>query len=195
MVGMARRCFTVCALLLAPLVASCSGGPQSGEIAPPKSVAGDIAGYRLGSGDHVRVTVYGEPNLSGEFSVDGRGGIALPLIGKVDAAGLNAAELENKIVSRLSPQYVKDPKVSVEVITYRPFYIVGEVNKPGSYPYVNGMSVINAVALAGGFTYRAQENSFDIDRTIHGDKQQKIYGRKTTEVLPGDVITVRERYF
>jgi polysaccharide export outer membrane protein len=193
MVGSAKRCLTICALLLAPLAASCSG-PRSDEIAPPNSVASDIAGYRLGSGDHVRVTVYGEPNLSGEFAIDGRGGLALPLIGSVEASGLNAAQLEDRIAKRLSPQYVKDPKVAVEVITYRPFYIVGEVRNPGSYPYVNGMSVINAVALAGGFTYRAQENGFDINRNIHGNKQQ-IYGKKTTEVLPGDVITVRERYF
>jgi polysaccharide export outer membrane protein len=194
MLGTAKRCITVCALLLAPFVASCSGGPQSGEVRPPRSVAEDLSGYRLGSGDHVRVTVYGEDNLSGEFAVDGRGALALPLIGKVEAAGLNVAQLEQKIANKLSPQYVKDPKVAVEVITYRPFYIVGEVRNPGSYPYVNGMSVINAVALAGGFTYRAQESGFDINRTIHGDKKE-IYASKTTEVLPGDVITVRERYF
>jgi polysaccharide export outer membrane protein len=194
MLGTAKRCITVCALLLAPFVASCSGGPQSGEVRPPNSVAQDLSGYRLGSGDHVRVTVYGEDNLSGEFAVDGRGALSLPLIGKVDAVGLNVAQLEQKIANKLSPQYVKDPKVAVEVITYRPFYIVGEVRNPGSYPYVNGMSVINAVALAGGFTYRAQESGFDINRTIHGDKKE-IYASKTTEVLPGDVITVRERYF
>jgi polysaccharide export outer membrane protein len=180
-------------LLLAALVASCSG-PAADEIMPPKTTAAEIAGYRLGSGDHVRVTVYGEPNLSGEFTVDGRGGLALPLIGNVSAAGMNSAQLEKKIIDRLSPEYLTDPKVAVEVITYRPFYIVGEVRNPGSYPYVNGMSVINAVALAGGFTYRAQESGFDISRTIDGDPR-RIYGGKTTAILPGDVITVRERYF
>lgn len=180
-------------LIFAMFVASC-GGPAADEITPPKSTTADMAGYRLGSGDHVRVTVYGEPNLSGEFTVDGRGGLSLPLIGNVNAAGMNAGELEKKIVGGLSPQYLNDPKVAVEVITYRPFYIVGEVRNPGSYPYVNGMSVINAVALAGGFTYRAQEEGFDISRSVDGD-QRRIYGKKTTGILPGDVITVRERYF
>ena len=193
MVRRANRRIVAFAMLLAPFVASCSG-PAADEIAPPKSAAVDMAGYRLGSGDHVRLTVYGEPNLSGEFTVDGRGGVALPLIGNVKAAGLNAAQFEKKVVDRLSPEYLTDPKVSVEVIAYRPFYIVGEVRNPGSYPYVDGMSVINAVALAGGFTYRAQESGFDINRTIDGGPK-RIYGRKTTEILPGDVITVRERYF
>ena len=180
-------------LFLAAFVASCSG-PAADEMMPPKTAAAEIAGYRLGPGDHVRVTVYGEPNLSGEFTVDGRGGVALPLVGNVNAAGSNAGELEKKIIGRLSPEYLTDPKVAVEVITYRPFYIVGEVRNPGSYPYVNGMSVINAVALAGGFTYRAQERGFDISRTVDGDPR-RIYGAKTTGILPGDVITVRERYF
>lgn len=180
-------------LLLPAFVGACSG-PAADEIMPPTTTTAEIASYRLGSGDHVRVTVYGEPNLSGEFTVDGRGSVALPLIGNVSAAGSNAGELEKKIIDRLSPEYLTDPKVAVEVITYRPFYIVGEVRNPGSYPYVNGMSVINAVALAGGFTYRAQENGFDISRTIDGDPR-RIYGKKTTEILPGDVISVRERYF
>ena len=175
-------------------MAGCAGGPPAGAVAAPQNANADIAAYKLGSGDRIRLIVYGEPNLSGEFTVDGRGGLSLPLIGNLKAQGLTAGELEKQIAKGLSPEYLKDPSVTVEVMTYRPFYIVGEVKKPGSYPYVNGMSVINAVALAGGFTYRAREGSFGIDRSIDG-RAQKLYGKQDTEVMPGDVITVQERYF
>lgn len=180
------------AVTLAMLLAGCAG--PAGESPPPPTAAGEMSGYRLGSGDQIRMTVYGEPNLSGEFTVDGGGNLALPLVGKMPAQGMTASELAQKVADRLSPEYLRDPNVSVEVMTYRPFYIVGEVKKPGSYPYVNGMSVINAVALAGGFTYRARDNAFDIDRTIKG-QQKRFSAGQATEVLPGDVITVRERYF
>ena len=182
------------ALLAAMIAAGCSGGlPPDAKMAP-QNAAADISGYRLGSGDRIRLIVFNEPTLSGEFTVDGSGALSLPLVGKIEAQGLTAAQLEKRIGGRLSPEYLKDPSVAVEVMTYRPFYIVGEVKNPGSYPYVNGMSVINAVALAGGFTYRARDSIFDINRTVKGEPQ-RLYGKQTTEVMPGDVITVRERYF
>jgi polysaccharide export outer membrane protein len=182
------------ALLFLLEMAGCTRGIPVDAVQAPQKVSADLSGYELGSGDRVRLIVYDEPNLSGEFTVDGRGGLALPLVGKVKAEGLTAAQLESRITKRLSPEYLKDPSVSVEVITYRPFYIVGEVKKPGSYPYVNGMSIINAVAVAGGFTYRARESVFGIDRTIDG-RAKKFVGSPGTEVMPGDVITVPERYF
>jgi polysaccharide export outer membrane protein len=132
-----------------------AGGPQSGVSDP---------NYRLGAGDHVRILVFGQPDLSGEFQVDGSGNMAMPLIGNINADGLSAKQLEKAIADKLSPDYLKEPRVSAEVITYRPFYIVGEVKNPGNYPYTNGMTVINAVAMAGGFTYRAREDSFYITR-------------------------------
>lgn len=180
------------ALVALSTLGACAGTGSAPEGQAPKTA--DIQGYRLGSGDRIRLTVYDEPNLSGEFSVDGAGNVGVPLIGKVGAGGLTASELEKAIVNKLSPQYLKDPSVTVEVIGYRPFYIVGEVNEPGSYPYVNGMTVINAVALAGGFTYRAQEGSFRLERRAK-EGVRILEARATTEVLPGDVITVQERYF
>jgi len=156
----------------------------------------DIAnGYRLGSGDHVRITVYGQPELTGEYAIDGSGMLSFPLIGQVQAGGLSANDLEKALVNRLQPGYLKNPSVSVEVLTYRPFYIVGEVRTPGSYPYVSGMTVLNAIALAGGFTYRARENSFYVMRTGADGGKAKLDAAADTPVLPGDVITVRERYF
>ena len=114
--------------------------------------------YELGSGDKVRITVFGETDLSGEYDVDGSGNVRLPLVGQVRAAGLSLHDFEAQIADTLRHGYLRDPKVSVEVTAYRPFYIIGEVTKPGQYPYVNGMTALNAVALAGGYTYRADDS-------------------------------------
>ena len=113
----------------------------------------------------MRVTVFRHEDLSGEFAVDGEGFFAMPLVGEIMTAGLTARQLENEIEIRLKGGgYLVDPQVSIEVLNYRPFYIIGEVNNPGSYQYVNGMNVINAVALAGGFSYRADQDDITISR-------------------------------
>ena len=151
-------------------------------------------GYRLGSGDRVKVTVYGHEDLSGEFDLDSEGNISLPLIQDVQASGLTAEQLEDSITDELQPDYLKRPKVSVEVLTYRPFYIIGEVKTPGSYPYVSGMTVLNAVALAGGYTYRAKTKAVLITRPDGADKRE-IKADPDTPVMPGDVIEVPERFF
>ena len=154
----------------------------------------DISGYKLGSGDKVRVTVFGHEDLSGEFEVDGSGNVSLPLIRNVKAEGMTVGQLAQEIAERLSPDFLVNPRVSVEVLTYRPFYIYGEVTKPGSYPYVNGMKVVNAVAMAGGFTYRARTSKVRILRADDPSRTPKD-ADKDTAVLPGDVIEVPERYF
>lgn len=164
--------------------------PSGGAAAPAQS-----PDYRLGPGDRVRIIVFGQKDMTGEYLVDGSGLLSFPLIGNVKAGGLTASQLEHAITSKLKPDYLKDPNVSVVVLTYRPFYIVGEVRTPGSYAYVNGMTVINAVALAGGFTYRAKEGSFYVDRNGKDGKKTRIDAGPETPVQPGDVITVRERYF
>jgi polysaccharide export outer membrane protein len=161
--------------------------PGGGAVAPPD--------YRLGSGDHVHIIVFGQDDLTGEYQVDGSGKIAFPLIGEVQAGGLTARELERELRSALSPQYLKDPRISAEVLAYRPFYILGEVKTPGSYSYVSGMTVINAVALAGGFTPRAKENTFDLARMGKDGRRTKMEATQDTPVQPGDVITVPERWF
>lgn len=186
-IRLARYC-----LLLALLpVAACSSGPVERAAA----IASVDAGYHLGSGDRVRVTVYGQPEMTGEYAIDGSGMLSFPLIGQVHAGGLSAGGLEQALIDRLQPDYLKNPSVSVEVLTYRPFYIVGEVRTPGGYPYVSGMTVLNAVALAGGFTYRAREDDFYLMRANSGGQKKRLEAEADTPVLPGDVITVRERYF
>lgn len=151
-------------------------------------------GYQLGNGDQIRITVFGQPDLTNTYQVDGQGMLQFPLVGRIHAGGMTAGELQQEIVHKLSPDYIRNPSVSVEVLNYRPFYILGEVNKAGAYPYVSGMTVSQAVAFAGGFTYRAKDNSFQIDRSEHG-QHQEISASRDTPVRPGDVITIPERFF
>lgn len=164
----------------------------AGPSAPPPPMAPVENSYRLGSGDLVRIKVFGEQNLSGEHRVDGGGALTLPLVGRVESADMTPNELKKHLENRYS-EYLKTPDISIEVLTYRPFYIVGEVNKPGNYPYVDGMTVINGVAIAGGFTYRANTDDFYIQRK--GNKNEQYSAEQATEVRPGDVIVVRERFF
>lgn len=153
-----------------------------------------VEAYRLGSGDEIRVTVFGHKDLSGDFAVDGSGNVAFPLVGNIKAGGLVVRDFEQNLIRALKPDYLKNPRVSAEVLNYRPFYIIGEVKKPGSYPFVNGMSVVNAVALAGGYTYRARENRLLIIRAADTTRTKQPANHDTA-VLPGDVIEVPERFF
>ena len=150
--------------------------------------------YTLGSGDKVRVTVFQEEDLSGEFEVSGEGEISLPLIGSIMARGISLRQLERDIAGRLLDGFLKSPRVNIEVLNYRPFYILGEVKDPGSYPYVNGMSVLNAVALGGGFTYRAKKEKITIIRANNRSRTPETVPPETY-VLPGDVIRIEERFF
>lgn len=173
-----------------PLQAPAAQGAQAAAGAPLE----DISSYRLGPGDALRVTVFRHEDLSGEFSLDGEGYFALPLVGEVLGGGRTSRQLENEIeIALKSGGYLIDPQVSIEVLNYRPFYIIGEVRNPGSFEYVNGMTVINAVALAGGFTYRADQDDIIISRG--GSNGPKVQAMLDTEVLPGDIVEVTERFF
>ena len=164
--------------------------PSFAQEAP---VAAD-GSYRLGEGDKVRVIVFGEEDLSGEFVVDDAGQISLPLVGQVPAANTTTRELELAVANKLKEGYLRDPRVSVEVLNFRPIYIHGEVNKPDKYPYVNGMTVMNAIAMAGGYTYRADTDDVYITRG-NSPVEQKVDVTPMTRVEPGDVIRVPERFF
>lgn len=151
-------------------------------------------GYQLDTGDKVHLTVFGEPDLSGDYDVDGSGYLRLPLIGQIHAAGLTLVQVEDRLQRKLASGYLKDPKVSAVVINYRPFYIIGEVNKPGEYPYASGMNVLTAVALAGGFTYRADDSDVYIRHKGSTDEVSEP-ADQTTRIKPGDIIRVAERFF
>lgn len=170
-------------------LAGCAGGETGAPDLPLQETQ-----YRLGPGDKVQVTVYGQDELTGEHVVDSAGNISMALIGSIPAAGESARTLEERIADGLSPEYLQDPKVSVQVFGYRPVYVVGEVKSPGSYPYVDGMVVMNAVALAGGLTYRAREDEFLITRSADPERLKR-QATPDSPVQPGDVVTVKERFF
>ena len=154
---------------------------------------GEEGEYSLGTGDRLRINVFGQPDLSGEFAVDDSGRITLPLVGDFLVVDRSLDDVRQLIVSALQPNYLKNPQVGVEIISYRPFYIIGEVANPGSYPYVGGMRAINAVAMAGGFTYRAKQKDLLVTRA-RGDGKEERAGQETL-IFPGDVIEVLERFF
>jgi polysaccharide export outer membrane protein len=153
------------------------------------------AGYHLGGGDQIRIITFGSEQLSGQFKVDDQGNVAMPLVGNVSAAGLTPSAFAAKLSRDLkSENYLKNPSVSVEVLAYRPIFVLGEVNKPGQYPFSPGMTMLTAVAVAGGFTYRAVETYASDVRTQNG---RVITGKITPEsfLAPGDVIKIYERHF
>lgn len=151
--------------------------------------------YLLGPDDQIKMTVFGEEELSGVYAVSAVGTLSIPLIGDVRASGRTLKQLEAEIVEKFRGGYLVDPSVALEVAKYRPFYILGEVRLPGSYSYVSGINVLNAVALAGGFTYRANKKRIQIRRA--GPNGNDVVEEKPIEykIQPGDVILVRERFF
>ncbi len=149
--------------------------------------------YSLGTGDLLRVTVFGHEDLSGQFEVDSAGRISLPLVGKLLVVNRSVGNVEQLVVSALKPDYLKNPQISVEIINYRPFDIIGEVANPGSYPFVARTPIITAVAKAGGFTNRAKEDDLLLTRAKGKGKQEHV--GQETPVFPGDVIEGPERFF
>jgi polysaccharide export outer membrane protein len=160
----------------------------------PPAAASPSGSYVLGPNDRVRLKVYGESDITGEYEVDSNGYVSVPLAGHVKAAGLTTRQLEKAIVSALSKGIVRDPRVNVEIALYRPYYILGEVKKSGEYPYRLGLTVMDAVASAGGFTYRANENKVYLRRS--GGGAEEVYPLDAPILIfPGDNIRIPERYF
>jgi polysaccharide export outer membrane protein len=197
------NCLTILGLALslssaaAPMVAAAQAGAPT-AVSAPKVASGPAdpkdLNYKLGTDDKLRVIVFGETSLSGEFVISDSGEIAFPLIGNVHAAGLTVAQFQEALRTKLADGYLRDPRVSAEVENYRPFYILGEVQKPGEYPFTSGLTVLNAVATAGGFTYRANTKLITI-RHAGGSKELPIRLTATSEVGPGDTIVIKERFF
>lgn len=177
-------------------IAACQSAVPAGSRAEisPAAQQQSIGAYTLGNGDQLRITVFGQPDLSGQFEVDGTGAISMPLIGQVQALGLTTPELEDHIVSVLEGDYVLNPRVSAEVINYRPYYILGEVNRPGEYPFTSGLTVMNAVAAAGGWTYRANKKVVYI-KSVDSNEEQALELNTSTVVRPGDTLRIGERIF
>jgi protein involved in polysaccharide export with SLBB domain len=190
----------VLVLLLAETLAGCDGvemsaepcvGIERHEIGP----GGATGPLEVRAGDKLRISVYGEAQLTGDYFVDPGGSLSMPLVGTVPVAGMTKAELERLLTERLRrAQYVIDPKVTVDIASFRPFYVLGEVERPGEYPYQGGLNVEGAVAVAGGHTYRASESRILIQRL--GDTGYRECPRSPKIlVYPGDVVRLPERYF
>lgn len=182
-------------LVLAVGVGGCaprhSAVPASSRAAPASGVPEE---YRLGPGDKLKIVVFGHPDVSGEFVIDGTGNVAMPLVGQFKAGALNVTEMQDSLQKTLNDKYIVNPRVSIEVLNYRPFFILGEVNRPGSYPYVAGIDVTQAVALGGGYTRRAKTSSVRITRDS-GSGRTTLDAAPGAAVLPGDTIEVERRLF
>jgi polysaccharide export outer membrane protein len=190
------------AMIVAMLLVGCAAEPAH---APPTSSAATVGAngarvaqaddYRLGPGDRVSIKVFGQQDISGEFDISATGQLSLPLIGQVNAATHTLAELQQIITEKLSEKYIVNPQVAIQVTNYRPFFILGQVNKPGSYPYQAGLNVRQAVAISGGYTRRAREEPVVIIRVGADGREQKIESDGSAPILPGDSIDVERRLF
>jgi protein involved in polysaccharide export with SLBB domain len=176
-------------------VAACGGGAAllapteeapTGSINPPE--------YRLANGERVRIIISGEDRLSGEFTVDPSGSIAFPLVGKVQSTGLSSRELEESLGSKLKGRYLVNPRVFVEVLNHRPFYVMGEARTVGEFPYRPGLNVVTAILLAGGYGPRAS-TSFVYIKRASGGEEKEYPAQSGVLIFPGDIIRVPERYF
>jgi polysaccharide biosynthesis/export protein len=193
-------------VLTSLLLAGCTGQPKdkwvttvNNYVAQPShgsnlSALSNTA-YTVGPGDRLQVRVFGEPTLTGEFSVDGSGTISMPLLRSIEIAGLTTQGVEQRIATKLRKKFLRNPNVSVEIRTFRPFYILGEVTRAGQYPFVDGMSVQSAVAIAGGFTPRARRSKVKVTRRISKNNTRTLTLRSSATLLPGDTIVVEERFF
>ncbi|MGD1933418.1 MAG: polysaccharide biosynthesis/export family protein [Candidatus Phaeomarinobacter sp.] len=177
-----------------PAPAPLPGHPQAGVVPQNPNAApslGALSQYRLDAGDQLRVIVFGQEALTGTYRVDDGGSIAMPLLPPVGVRGLTTAQTKAAIEQALSQTLLRNPNVSVEVATFRPFFILGQVNQPGQYPFVSGMTVETAVAIAGGYTFRANTSRVRITRAAVNEFKTGT----GAQVMPGDTIFVRERYF
>ncbi len=150
--------------------------------------------YTLGVGDRVHITVFNEPDLSGDFDINDQGFASLPLIGPVHVVGLTPAQAQETITQKYGANYLVNPRVNVDVLNYRPFFILGEVNRPGSYPYMNGMTVLNAVVLAGGYTPRGDRSDIVVKHADNPSAAEQKIG-ENDRVMPGDIIRVTQKIF
>jgi polysaccharide export outer membrane protein len=182
------------AIAIVGMLTACASGPIGGSSEAMQQSAAAAQAYHLGAGDKIHIAVFNEDNLSGDYTVGPDGRITLPLAGGVQAAGLTVPQLQQSVSTTLKNGFVQDPNVTITASDLRPYYILGEVNKPGKYGYSLDLTVLNAVATAEGFTYRADMNAIYI-RHASEPTEKEVQLTSTTAVLPGDTIRVTQRYF
>ncbi|CAN5366432.1 polysaccharide biosynthesis/export family protein [soil metagenome] len=191
---LSASCLGACSSIGAPAAPAAQSVMDSPAAAVDAASLPSLSDYTLGAADKVRILVYNEPNLSGEFLVNSNGMISVPLIGDVTALNRTTTEIRADIETRLSAGYLRAPQVSVDVLTFRPFYILGEVNKPGDYPYSAGLTALKAVATANGFTYRADKKNYYLK---HPGQSEEVKHPMSADMMlqPGDTVRIAERYF
>jgi protein involved in polysaccharide export with SLBB domain len=167
---------------------------QEDAVDPPPAPQANEVAYELGPGDRIRINIFNHDELSGEYQLDGEGRFSMPLIGVVQAEDLNSAELEALLVERFKPDYLVNPRIFIQLVTYRPYYLVGEVGGRGAFPYIAGMTYLKAIAIAGGFSYRAKKEYVFVVRA-DDPEQIEIKLNVDEKVQPGDIIRVAERLF
>jgi protein involved in polysaccharide export with SLBB domain len=181
-------------LLFVLAIAGISAGLSVQAPAQTPPSASSAESYILGPNDRIRLKVYGESDITGEYEINNTGQVSIPLAGHIKAAGATTRQLEKAIAAALAKGIVRDPRVNVEIAQYRPYYILGEVKKSGEYPYRHGLTVMDAVASAGGFTYRANENKVLLRRS-GARAEETLPLDAPVPVFPGDNIRIPERYF
>ncbi|MBL6597457.1 MAG: polysaccharide export protein [Alphaproteobacteria bacterium] len=187
------------AAVVAIIALAWSGCSFMDEAPKPRPVAmpvhsADLSSYEFAPGDQIRIDTLAHKDLSLDTAVADDGTIEMPLIGRIKVTGLTTSRLRDVVTQALDKDFIVDPKVNVEILKYRPFYVSGEVNSPGSFEYKAGMDVRKAVALAGGYTRRASHDAIEITRPVLG-KKRTFPGRKDSRILPGDVIEIQRRWF
>ena len=192
-----QNLFVVVLVLIGLASAACDGprGITALNAETPSGPVNTPGTYRISPGDKLKVTVFNEADLTGEFQVNERGNVAFPLVGEVQAANSTPDEFQQRLTSRLRGKYVKNPRVAIEMTNYRPFNVLGEVKNAGQYPYRPGLTIQDAVALAGGFTYRANTRTVYVRRADAGGEISVSTDGEKVPILPGDNIRVPERYF
>ncbi len=177
---------------------ACASSPQAGA-APQTTASQGVAAedeYTLASGDKIRVIVFGEETLTGEYVITSGGNLTFPLVGNLRATDKTVEQLQTALAAALADGYVNNPRVSIQVISFRPFYILGEVNRPGEYPVATGLTLQQAVAAAGGYTYRANLKRAYLKRANQTQEElMDLRNAKPIIVRAGDTIRIGERHF
>lgn len=196
-----KKMSRILSLIILGLICACASdnaqAPQpetTTASAPNNPISAATSDYVLGPGDRLKITVFGQQELSGEFLVSSGGTIDLPLIGETQASGRSASQFAIAVENGLRGDYLKDPNVNVQVVQFRPYYILGEVNRPGEYPFIDGLTVVKAIAVAGGYTYRANRSRVFIKKAMSA-VENSVSGPETTMITPGDTVRVPERFF
>jgi polysaccharide export outer membrane protein len=188
--------------LIAIALAGCSGATSQTDsragalssYAGPGPMRGSGGPYMLGPGDKLHIKIYDDTNMTGDYEVNSGGLVSVPLVGQVKASGLTTRQLEAAIAARMKGKIANDPKINIEIANYAPFYIYGEVKKAGVYPYQPGLTVADAIATAGGLTYRANESRIYVQHA-GAAAQQTVTLEVPVRIFPGDNIRVSERFF